>query len=218
MRALLAGLVAAALCVGSAAAQTIEVSSYTLHNYSPGKQYEVTRPVSGGPETRGYLGYQQAMAGLGARFGVWPVRRLGLELTFATRSGLRSVLERIPNDPYWYGQGWQASVSEEGVRIAVRAINRPGSRVQVAAGVNRLTFSGTGYYEGVDSTPLLRRSVSGGSYGVSWLTRLSGRIMASVALDQTVYRLTPKTRPGDTMRRWTQRDIALSTGLVLRVR
>jgi hypothetical protein len=219
MRASLVGLAAAAVYAGSAAAQTLEVTSYTLHNYSPGKQFEVTRLVSGpsGVATRGYLGYQQSTTGVGARLTLWPVRRLGLELSLATRSGLRSVLERIPNDPEWYGQGWQSTVNETGLRVAVRAVNRPGGRLQFAAGVTRLTFGGLAYYEAVDSTPLVRRTVTGGAFGASWITRIKGRLMASVGLDDIVYHVMPTTRPGDTVRRWTQHDIALSTAFVFRV-
>jgi len=219
MRALLVGLIALALCVGSAAAQTLEITPYTLHGYAPGRQFEVTRAVSTptGFETRGYLGYQQSSTGLGARFGVWPLRRLGLELSLATRSGLRSVLQRIPNDATWYGQGWKATVTETGLRVAVRPVNRPGGRLQFAAGVTRLTFGGIAYYEAVDETPLVHRTVTGGSFGANWMTRVSGRLMASVGIDDIVYRVTPTTWPGDTTRRWTQHDIALSTAFVVRV-
>jgi hypothetical protein len=219
MRASLVGVVAVALCVRSTAAQTLEITPYTFHGYAPGKQFEVTRPISTptGFQTRGYLGYQRSSTGMGARVGVWPLRRLGLELSVATRSGLRSVLERIPNDPTWYGQGWKATVTETGLRVAVRPVSRPGGRLQFAAGVTRLTFGGPAYYEAADQTPLVNRTVTGGSFGASWMTRVSGWLMASVGIDDIVYRVTPTTLPGDTIRRWTQHDIALSTAFVVRV-
>jgi hypothetical protein len=217
----LIGLFILLLAPSAGMAQRLELAVHGGYFLPAAEQFNraVARPMSSGYSVSYYDGHHDPGVAIGLSVTGWPLSRFGLDLAGGVR-----FCDRSGSAPFFPGPSLPVPAGDRAVlsSLALRLVGRThvgGTAVRLGAGPVLVHIGGSAYDGGTAEISIAKRTLPGATI-LADITHVVGPLRLQVGVEDVLYRVAMASVPGGTDTTGTplQHDLALSVGVVLRVR
>ena len=215
------GLSILLLAPSAGVAQRLELAAHGGYFLPATEQFKraVVRPTSSGVSVSYYDGHHDPGVAIGLSVTAWPLSRFGLDLAGGVR-----FCDRSGSAPFVPGPFLPQPAGDRAVlsSLALRLVGRThvgGSAVRLGAGPALVHIGGSAYDGGTAEISIAKRTLAGATITAD-ITHIVGPLRLQVGAEDILYRVVMASLPAgtDTTRTPLQHDLALSVGVILRVR
>jgi len=201
--------------------QQLELGVHGGYFLPTAEQFEraVVRSTSTGFSVSHYDGHHDPGVAIGVHLTAWPLARLGLDLAGAVR-----FCGRSGSAPFMIGPFLPVPAGDRAVlsSLALRLVGRTrigGTTVRLGAGPALIHIGGSAYDGGTPEISLAKRTL-GGATVLADITHTVGPLRLQLGVEDALYRVAMASLPpgSDTTRTPLQHDLALTAGVVVRIR